>query len=388
MEIFNSLGSNYDLRYVLKALFHKGSAKNAKNLEELLSRKYGGEAALFYKGREALTLALSTLNLPAGSEVAINGFTCVAVFNAIRKAGIEPVCLDLDDKGGLNFTPEILKASLKKNRNIKAVVIQNTLGYPCEIEEIKGICDKNGLILIEDLAHCINTKYKNGKEAGTIGDFAVLSFSQDKIIDAVSGGALVIRNKKYIKNLKNTDFLRPKGNIKDRLYPYFTYKIRRLYRYGLGKVYHYTLKKIKALSDIMNESYYDYYSLPVWNAGMALFMFEEIHNQLEHRKRIAQTYAEGLPDSILMFPKKEMVKQIPLSSNLRFPIFVNNRDELVNEFKKNGIYLADIWYSDVSPECPNAVADSKIVLNLPTHVNVSLDDSWKIVNIINRWIQK
>src|SRR2546428_552227 len=80
--------------------------------------------------------------------------------------------------------------------------IQNTLGYPCNIEEVKLICEQKKITLIEDLAHSIGTTYNNGVESGTMGDMTILSFSQDKIIDGISGGAL-ITNHKIEKNFLN-----------------------------------------------------------------------------------------------------------------------------------------------------------------------------------------
>ena len=124
MAIFNSLGSNYDFKYVLKALLTKGSKLDIERLKKLLEEKYRGKALLFYKGREALTATLKILNLPQNSNVAINGFTCVAVFNAIRTAGLEPICLDLEETGGLNFTAKTLEQSIKKNKKIKVVIVK------------------------------------------------------------------------------------------------------------------------------------------------------------------------------------------------------------------------------------------------------------------------
>lgn len=389
MSIFNSLGSNYNLSYILKSL---GSAKQKgqENLKQFLEKKYGGRVIFFYKGREALTAALHILDLPSNSEIAINGFTCVAVFNAIRKAGLEPACLDLDEKGGLNFTAKTLEEKIKSNKKIKAVVIQNTLGYPCNIKGIEKICKKNKLILIEDLAHCVGTIYEDGRETGMVGDMIVLSFSQDKIIDAVSGGALVVRNSKFIMiNSSKTRGHNLKLQVKsqrfsrDRLYPVLTYKIRMLYLVELGKLYHFFLKRLGLMSKVMDESFYDFYALPAWNAHMALSEFIRLDKQLIHRKKIANSYAERLPDSLFMFDKKKTKEVVSLSSNLRFPVFVKNRAKLVSLLKSRGVYLSDIWYTDVAPECPNAVADSKTILNLPTHINVSEKDAVKICEIIN-----
>ncbi|HVZ12506.1 MAG TPA: aminotransferase class I/II-fold pyridoxal phosphate-dependent enzyme [Patescibacteria group bacterium] len=384
MAIFNSLGSNYNLSYVLKSLATVGSASDKNKLTNLLEEKYGGKATLFYKGREALTATIKALDLPEDAEIAINGFTCVAVFNAIRTAGAEPVCIDLEETGGLNFTPEGLLKSLRMNKKIKAVVVQNTLGYPCNIEEIQKICKEHKLILIEDLAHCIGAKYKNGKEAGTVGDFVVLSFSQDKIIDAVSGGAVVVRNIKY--QISNIKYQKNAGGLRERFYPSFTYKIREMYGVGLGKAYHFLLKKMGFLSNIMDESLYEYYSLPSWNASLAVFQFKTLSEQLSHRRKIASIYVEELSDSMFMFDKQKTLEAVKLSSNLRFPIFVEQRSKLLKKLKEQGIYLEDIWYVDVAPECPNAVADSKIIVNLPTHINVREKDAMRICTIINNFL--
>lgn len=382
MNIFNSLGSNYNFSYVLKSLFNPGSAKDANALKQFLSEKYGGEVQLFYKGREALTAAIELLNLPNDSEIAINGFTCVAVFNAIRKAGLEPVCLDLERGGGLNFTAKTLERAVKTNKKIKAVVIQNTLGFPCEIEKIEQICKKHKLILIEDLAHCVGTKYSDGREAGTVGDFAVMSFSQDKIIDAVSGGALVVKNSKG--KTQSSKMKLKKQKLKDRLYPIFSFLIRKLYPVGLGKPLHFILKKMHMLSDIMSESFYDLYALPYWNAKMALGEFRNLDKQLDHRKKIAKIYLDLLPENIFMLNKAKTSDSVILSANLRFPIFVKNRGQIIEKLKKSGIFLSDIWYKDVAPESTNAVEHSKIILNLPTHINVTEKDAIKVCEIINK----
>ena len=58
MALFNSLGSNYDFGFVLKALFSKSNKKSHTDLKTFLEEKYGSKAILVYKGREALRLAL------------------------------------------------------------------------------------------------------------------------------------------------------------------------------------------------------------------------------------------------------------------------------------------------------------------------------------------
>lgn len=385
MSIFNSLGSNYDLKYVLKSLFSNSDDQNRK-LKNILSEKYDGKAILTYKGREALILALKILDLPKGSGVAINGFTCFAVYKAIEEAGLTPTCLDLEEKNtDLNFTAEVFEKMLKENKNIKVAVIQNTLGYPTDIEKIAKICTEKNIILIEDLAHCVGTKYDQGEEAGRVGDLIVLSFSQDKVVDAVSGGALVIRNKQYsntvIQKYKNVNNYQ---QLKDHLYPLLTYKIRFLYDFGFAKPLHFILKKLNLLSKPMQGGFYDFYSLPDWYCNLALSEFNNLSQQLNHRKKIAQIYKDALDKKILT---NRIINKIKLSSNLRFPIFVDNRNSLIKHLKSFKIFVSDIWYDDVAPECPNAIEISKKILNLPTHINITEKDALKISERINLWLK-
>lgn len=391
MNVFNSLGSNYNFLFVVKS-FLWGSKSSHLNLIKHISEKYDGKTILTYKGREAIELALQKLKLEDGSGVAITGFTCIAVVEAIERKNLKPIYLDINPKT-LNFSAKTLEEKIHKN-NIKAVIIQNTLGYPCDIESIQHIYKKYKLILIEDLAHSIGTIYKNGKEAGTVGDFVVFSFSQDKVIDAVSGGALIIRNSKFDNNAKDAK-LKKQENTKDKLYPLLTFLVRKTYPFKIGKVLHFLFKIFHLLSDPMKTPKEK--TISDWQAELILDGFKNLRQQLEHRRKIAQIYSDSLDKKVLLSKVSDI---IPVSTNLRFPIFVNNREKLINMFRKSGVYISDIWYdSPVAPKkylglakypketCPEAEKVSEKILNLPTHINISEKDAREISIYINRWLK-
>jgi dTDP-4-amino-4,6-dideoxygalactose transaminase len=297
----------------------------------------------------------------------------------------------------LNFAPNTLKSELKKNPNIKVVVIQNTLGYPCNIEEIAKICRERKIFLIEDLAHSVGTTYE-GQEAGQVGDFTVLSFSQDKIIDGVSGGALVIRNKDYQqKELPSLEKITNKQQIIDHLYPIFTYAIRTTYRIGVGKLIHAVLKKSGLLSNPMgNQKVDELCALPDWYSSLAYECLQNLQSNLAHRKEIAFVYAKEINPEILM---KSIVENIPMSTNLRFPIFVKNRSNIIKHLKSYGIYVSDIWYdapiapkkymnmTDYENQCPESEKMSGQILNLPTHQNISKKQAKIIAERVNQWLK-
>lgn len=379
MTLFNSLGSNYNLYFVLKVLFSQNNKKYKTELEEYLSKKFNGKTLLTYKGRQAIEIALKMLDLPKMSIVAINGFTCFAVYQAIVNAGLKAAFIDIE-KGDLNFSPEQLENTLAKNPKIKVVIIQNTLGYPAQGEKIAAICKENKLILIEDLAHSTGGKF---------GDFVTLSFSQDKLIDAVSGGALIIRNKKY--NVKD---LEQKDSIKDRFYPLFTYIIRNTYAFGLGKLIHIILKTLNLLSKPMDNSHAPSAIAP-WYCSLAKEEFDNLDRNLSHRRKIASIYSKNIDKKIL---SSKLVKNISNSTNLRFPIFIDNRSSLINFLRKQNIFVSDIWYdAPIAPkkyisqtnynhECPNAEIVSETILNLPTHKCVCEKDAEKISEYVNQWL--
>lgn len=392
MSIFNSLGSNYNLSFVLKTLFSGGNKEDKKNLEQLLEKKYGGPATLLYKGREALELALKNLNLPKNSFIAINGFTCFAVYKAIQNCNLNVEYLDIE-KGQLNFSAGELEKHLNKNPKIRVVIIQNTLGYPCQIEQIARICKDKKIIIIEDLAHCVGTRYENGKEAGTIGNIVVLSFSQDKIIDSISGGALIKIDDKIDIILNE---VRKEKQLIDKLYPLFTYIIRTTYSMAFGKVFHIIIKNLNLLSKPLGNEDNQIHQLPSWYCNLVKLSFIKLQDNLEHRRKIASIYAKSINPKITS-PK--IISLIDLSTNLRFPIFVNKRENLIKYLAGFKIYVSDIWYdAPVAPkkylnmttyqhQCPNAEIASLEIINLPTHINVKEKDAEKISQLINQWIK-
>lgn len=134
----------------------------------------------------------------------------------------------------------------------------------------------------------------------------------------------------------------------------------------------------------MQGGLYDFYPLQNWYCNLALYEFKKLSEQLNHRREIAKIYAKNLNKKIL---QERIVNQINISINLRFPIFTEDRKDLIKFLKKQRIYVSDIWYDSVAPECPNAVKISHTILNLPTHINVTKNNALKISKKINEWLK-
>ena len=91
--------------------------------------------------------------------------------------------------------PVALEKAFQKYPNVKAVVVVHLYGNPARIREIREICDKYNVALIEDAAESLGATYA-GKQVGTFGECGIYSFNGNKIITTSTGG-MIISNDKY-----------------------------------------------------------------------------------------------------------------------------------------------------------------------------------------------
>lgn len=391
MSIFNSLGSNYNWSFVKRSLFARGSKDSLNELSTTLSQHYGGKVTLTYKGRQALEIALKNSGLQAGSNIGINGFTCYVVYKAVKNAGYQPVFVDIAPQQ-LNFGIDELKQASTKYGNIKAVIIQNTLGYPADMTSLAEYCKLQDIMIIEDLAHSTGLVYADGQEAGRIGYFTMMSFSQDKPVDVVAGGALIDRRKN-----KASDINLPKASLwqrsRNRLYPLWTGLIRTTYPVGIGRFIHFGLKKLHLMSTPMSDDIQGLYCMQSSAAKLILERWQERTIELQHRRTIADIYDKNLAADFRIPPGKNGEP-----AYLRYPILTNNRDSLINYLRTQQIYIGDTWYDvPVGPKkylaltdyelgaCPTSEKLAARIVNLPTHINVTTDIAKDICVKIKQW---
>jgi len=382
--IFNSLGSNYSLSFALKALtFLVHPSKNTnKRLEKLLEEKFDGKAYLYYKGRDAIECCLRALGVGERDEILIQAFTCYAIEEAVLRASAVPIFVDLE-KNMLNPSIKTLNEAYVKAKQPKAVLIQHTLGCPAEIKKIKQWCKQRNLFLIEDLAQAYGGKTPEGKLLGAYGDAVILSFGRDKILDAVSGGALIIRTPH--KAVQATGKLPWTHVAKDMVYPLTTLLIRTWFSSGLGKILHKILVKTKIIDSPVKSFSKKPLSLPSPYAALVLYRLKSLSTQLAHRKEIASLYTENLKTVNLQ-------EKVLCGSCLRFPVFVNNPETVVSKAKERKIYISDRWYRKAvdcgnlncrsyyaQGNCPNAEKASHQILNLPTHQGITKQDAERLV---------
>lgn len=141
----------------------------------------------------ALEITGLALDLSSGDEVILPSYTFVSTANAYALRGAKLVFADVDE----NMNLDVENLEMLITPRTKAVVAVHYGGTSCDIDKLQSICEKHGLILIEDAAQGIRGTFK-GKPLGTFGDFSCFSFHESKNIHCYEGGLLVVNNAAYL----------------------------------------------------------------------------------------------------------------------------------------------------------------------------------------------
>ncbi len=156
-------------------------------------KAYFGVKHLFFvsSGKAALTLILTALkSLSSRRRVGIPAYTCFSVPSSVVKAGLDLFLVDVDPTG-LDFDYDQLEQRVD-DRTL-CVIPTHLLGLPSDIDRVRGICQRNGVFVVEDAAQAMGGEYKGGK-LGTLGDVSFFSFGRGKQINCGSGGVILTQS--------------------------------------------------------------------------------------------------------------------------------------------------------------------------------------------------
>lgn len=171
-------------------------------------------------GSASLHLAALVSGIQRGDEVIVPTLTFIASVNpTTRYVGAEPVFIGCDKTGCMD--PDAVEdfcanhCTLKADglydnatgAKVKAMVVVHVFGNMCDMPRFLEIARKYKLVLIEDAAEALGTKYTEGplagKFAGTIGDVGCYSFNGNKIITTGTGGTLVSNHEDWAQHAKH-----------------------------------------------------------------------------------------------------------------------------------------------------------------------------------------
>jgi len=301
-------------------------------------------------GTAALHLALSLCNIK-NSEVILPSLSFISTANSVlynngkvKFAEIDPNTMCIDVKSIQNNITDKTKVILPVHFG----------GMPANLDEIRKLCKKNNLFLIEDAAHAAGATYKK-KKIGLHGDFVCFSFHPVKNLAMPNGGAITINHKNYgfyEKSLKSNRWC-----------------------------------------GITNRSGFNYdVQTPGWNyymnefsAGIGLVQLNKLNKMNKKRKSIAKRY----------FKELNLSKKMSYDENCSYHLYwiqIKNRDKLMKLLLKNNIETG-IHYNPIHKfslyrkkiSLPVTETIGKTILSIPIHSTLDSDDVSRVIKLINEY---
>lgn len=395
--IHHTFGPHVDQKYLRRArglsyrFWAYRSGQDRLRLASALKTRFGMDAVLFSSGREALLALLTALDLPQGSDIVVQGFTCVVVPNAIHAAGLKTIYADIDPDT-LNLTPETVRDVATPTT--KAVICQHTFGIPSKTDELRTLCKERGWILIEDCAHILPDR--NGpSDILQSSDYAICSFGRDKAISGIAGGAALSKNASVTGKLRELEKNASEVSFWNvlRLLEYPP-RMKQLVRpfIGIGlagallKIHHLFRLFTPVVTDDEKKGQMknELHRIPNACAALALWQLSLLERLNDHRRALVAHILRGTAKRgwKVMHGVND---SLPLQ---KFPMFVENAAAIRIALKKQNIHLDDGWTGCVV--CPgdcdasaagyrascdlNAEKAAESILSLPTHPTMSIRD--------------
>lgn len=184
----------------------------SRQCSDWLESKLGcRRAILTHSCTAALEMAALLLDIEPGDEIIMPSFTFVSTANAFVLFGGVPVFVDIRPDT-LNLDERQVEAAITSRT--RAIVPVHYAGVACEMDDILAVAERHGLVVIEDAAHAMLSKYRD-RYLGAIGSIGCLSFHETKNIISGEGGALLLNDPKYIER---AEILCEKGTNRTRFF--------------------------------------------------------------------------------------------------------------------------------------------------------------------------
>ena len=315
-------------------------------------------AAAVSSGTAGLHLAVRIAGIGPGDEVITSPFSFVASANCFMYEGATPVFADIDGET-LNLDPAAVEAAVTERT--RAIVAVDIFGYPCELDELRAICDRHGLVFIEDSCEALGAEYK-GRPLGSHGHLAVFAFYPNKQMTTGEGGAVVTDSEeewRLLKSLSNQGRSDSGGWLDHARYGY-NYRLSDVAA-AIGVA---QLEKLDVLLRLRHDAARRYSELLVDTDGVRPLLADDAGH-----KRSWFVYPVRLPDAV-------------------------DRERVIDELAAGGIatsrYLPSIHLQPYMRErfgfregmFPLSEEASRRLLSLPFHAGISAEDQERVVEAL------
>lgn len=343
-------------------------------LEEKLCEVTGAKYCVAVSnGTAALHIAAIAAGIKEGDEVITTPITFAASANCALYCGARPVFADINPD-----TYNIDPASIRKciTDKTKAVVAVDFTGQAVELDEIRAICKEHNLVLIEDAAHSIGTRY-NGQPIGSIADMTTFSFHPVKTVTAGEGGAVTTNDPVLYQKLL---LAHAHGITRDRSQmvhptddPWYNEQVNLGYNYRMTE----------------------------FQAALLMSQLKKLEAFSKRRKEIVKMYDEAFSK----IPEVKVQKEIPESDTTRHLYILQLDDRMLSCTRREFFdalhaeniysqvhYLPVYWHSHYEnlgyPKgiCPNAEHYYRQSMSLPLYYSLTDEDVKDVIHAVEKLV--
>lgn len=204
-----------EIEYIKEAVQNQkicGDGPFTKKCNEWIENKTGTAKCLLTTScTHATELSALLADIKEGDEVIMPSYTFVSTADAFVLRGAKVVFVDVRPDT-MNMDETLIEDAITERT--RAIVPVHYAGVGCEMDTIMDIANRHHLMVIEDAAQGIMSSYK-GKALGTFGEFGCFSFHETKNFSMGEGGALLIRDEKYIED---AEIFREKGTDRSKYF--------------------------------------------------------------------------------------------------------------------------------------------------------------------------
>lgn len=365
--------SGRELKYledVCHSTTMSGNGQFTKKCHEFFEKKYGFKKCLLAtSGTDALEMCAMLCRLKSGDEVIVPSYTFVSSALAFLREGAKVVFCD-SSKESPNVSLENIEPLVTPRTKVICVV--HYAGVAVDMDPIMEFANENGILVVEDAAHSIDSFYK-GRPLGSIGHFGAFSFHETKNISSGEGGMCVINDDRYISR---AEIIWEKGTNRAEFYR------------GMVNKYGWVDMGSSFLPSEFNAAY-------LW---AQLEQLDDIQNK---RKHIWQMYWDGLNGKIDPAISMPYVPDYATNNAHMFYMVFPNLDyrtrymkylkenEVVSTFHYLPLHSSE-YYKDKHDgrELPNCDHYADCLVRLPLYYELTDEDVNKIIDFTVAYCKK
>jgi len=379
--------------------------KIIEQYQQKFAQFFGVERAFaFWKGRVGLYALLRALDVGAGDEVILPGYTCVMNVNPIKYIGARPVYVDIEPDT-FNMNVNLLKEKI--TNKTKLIIAQHTYGYPCEMDAIMEIAENNGIAVIEDCCLALGSKYK-GRMVGTFSQAGYFSFQWNKPYTTGLGGMAITSDSQLAKRIETliiNEMCRPSSGevfmlrlqliiYRLLIYPRTTALAQSLFRHLTKKGMVIGSSGTSEFEPVKADDFFK--GISKMQARTGIRQLARIEENIAHRRKMAQLYDELLAARGWKSSKDSRDWAEPVL--VRYPVRITEKDKALAQAAKAGIELGSWFECPLHPietplvsydyelgMCPEAEKAAREVVNLPLHPRTSEKTAVKTVEFITNF---